>query len=91
MPSKLVKNQFLPRFDGIVDVARNDKSHFYWLVKREPNLNESAFFDANPLYRARCIATAGYCYGKSFKPMCDFFRVSPTALAIQLIDLGLVR
>ena len=91
MPAKLVQTQFMARFAGVVDGTRKDKALYYWMSRQEPNLSEDAFFDADPLHRARHIAKMRYCYGNPVVSLCDFFRVTPTALAIQLIDLGLVR
>lgn len=91
MPAKLMQRQFMARFAGIIDGTRKDESLFYWMSRQEPNLNKDAFFDSDPLHRARHIARTRYCYGRPVVSLCDFFRVSPTALAIQLIDLGLVR
>jgi Zn-dependent peptidase ImmA (M78 family) len=91
MPSKLVQEQFIARFAGIVDGTRCDESLFYWMSRHEPTLNKKMFFDTNPRHRARHIAKSRYCYGQPVVSLCDFFRVSPSALAIQLLDLGLVK
>lgn len=91
MPAKAVKNHFMARFAGIIDGTRRDESFFYWMSRQEPNLNRDAFYAVNPLDRARHVARTRYCYGRPVISLCDFFRVSPTAMGIQLIDLGLVR
>jgi hypothetical protein len=91
MPAKLVREHFLARFDGIVDGRRRDHALFYWLSCQNPMLNEEKLFAEDPLFRAIQVANTRYCFGKRIISMCEFFHVSATAMAIQLIDLGLVK
>jgi hypothetical protein len=91
MPGRSVQEQFLNRFAGIVDGREKNESVFYWMSQQEPNLNKDEFFAPDPKYRAKHIAKTRYCYGRPVISLCDFYRVSVSAMAIQLLDLGLVR
>jgi hypothetical protein len=91
MPGRCVREQFMARFAGIVDGRRRDESLFYWMSQQAPKLDKNQFFAVDAMYRARYVAKAQYVYGRSIISLCDFFRVSATAMAIQLINLGLVK
>jgi Zn-dependent peptidase ImmA (M78 family) len=49
-----------------------------------------ALASADLLDRAIAVTKAGFFKGTHFMPLADHFQVSPTAIAIQLLDVGLV-
>jgi Zn-dependent peptidase ImmA (M78 family) len=90
MPSKLLREQFLARFRGIVDGTRSDCATYYWLSRNGVKISKGGFL-ADRTYRAEQIARSCSCFGRDMISLCEFFGVSQKAIAIQLIDLGLVK
>ncbi len=91
MPSRLVQDAFLDRFNEVIEPSANPDAVYYWLSRDGAEINTAALYDEDPMYRAIQFATTRYYHGRWIVSMCEFFRVSPSAMAIQLIDLGLVK
>lgn len=91
MPSKLVREHFLARFEGMVDGRLKDGAQYYWLSQDNPQLNDVDFYAGDSTFRAIQFAKCRLSYGRRIISLCEFFRVSPRAMAIQLVDLGLVK
>jgi len=92
MPRKLLQKMFIERFGGPFDGRQPDDSQASWLSIGTGESIRSTELAANgPLYRGLLIARTNLFEGKSFLPLAQVFGVSPTAMAIQLKELWLVR
>lgn len=90
MPSKLVRKEFLLRFKGIVQGRRNTDQMCYWFSEGGLEVNENLLVN-NREYRAIQFAKASVYFGAERSPLHRKFHVSPKVMAIQLMDLGLVK
>ncbi len=95
MPTKALKRRFIDAFGGPFDGRKIDSEVAFWLsagVARRGIARRVTEVDlsSNLRYRAMIIAETASFAGHHFSPLTDAFGVSPTALAIQLEDLGLV-
>lgn len=85
MPEKLVFKAFENRFGSRKPFEFGDNAA-YWLRPHDPE----SVFNSNIDEQAAILATAPRYGGVLFPKLCDEFRVSISAMAIRLIELGLV-
>lgn len=86
MPLKLLLREFSNRFG--VDVFRLDQDAVFGL--RLGTMDRARQIIRSPRDLALCVAGASSFMGNHFEPLSRFFRVSPTAMAIRLEEVGLV-
>ena len=92
MPTKLVIKIFHKSFGGPVDGRTpNDDLAFWFSTASTTKIEPSKLATHGPRYRALLLAQAQTWQGSPLVSLADRFGVSPTAMAIQLVDLGLVR
>lgn len=92
MPTKLLNKVFRESFGHPIDGRRPNQDLAFWLSVASPTkIEPSVLAERGPRYRAMLIAQAKTWQGSFFIPLADRFGVSPTAMAIQLVELGLVR
>jgi hypothetical protein len=87
-PEKLVRQAFEARFR--TDVLHLDDTVAFYLVGG-PMMQDLLRSKTGSLEFARAVASAkGFGPGNPFKPLNEVFGMSPVAMAIRLIELGLV-
>jgi hypothetical protein len=92
MPSKLLRKMFNSSFGGPLDGSKPDEDLAFRLsASSGRSISACELAGREPMYRALLVAKAGTFITRSFVPMHQLFKVSPTAMAIQLLDLGLVK
>jgi hypothetical protein len=92
MPTKLVRNAFQECFGRPLDGSRPDDAlAFHFSAASGMRIDARKLAAMEPTNRALLVARAGTFAANSFVPLHKRFKVSPTAMAIQLVDLGLVR
>ncbi len=92
MPTKLLKKVFRESFGPPIDGRIPDDDLAFWFSAASPTKIEPSELTARgPRYRAFLLAQAEIWQSTSVVPLADRFGVSPTAMAIQLEELGLVR
>lgn len=90
MPRRILEREFVCRFRHPVDHAQVGEELGFHLVNRD-NETSHGGTDREKLFSlAKSIARAT-CFDGHFVSLSDRFAVSPTAMAIQLIDLQLVH
>lgn len=86
MPAKLLLRRFRDKFG--MDVFRLNEDTVYGLRLGTIDQAQRRIRDRRAV--ALAVATANSFMGISFEPLSKFFRVSPTAMAIRLEEVGLV-
>jgi Zn-dependent peptidase ImmA (M78 family) len=89
IPTRLLRELFARRFPPTIYRDSIDDDTAYYCSNGE--LRASDFRAMNLLELAQFIAKAGSFTTADSRPLTEVFGVSATAMAIQLIDLGLVR
>src|SRR5262249_39563966 len=92
MPGPVVKSIFLQYFGGEIEGARLNEHFVHWVslaIGRQ--VDPVPFVQKGALYRALLIAEMKSFAGTPFVSLADRFGVSRIAMAIQLVDLRLVR
>ena len=92
MPTKLLKKVFHESFGPPIDGRMPDDDLAFWFSNASSTkIKPSELAAYEPRRRALLIAQAKTWQSTSIPPLADRFAVSPTAMAIQLEELGLVR
>ncbi len=92
MPTKLLNKVFHKSFGPPIDGRMPNDDLAFWFSAASPTKIEPSELAARgPRYRALLLARAEIWQSTSVIPLADLFGVSPTAMAIQLEGLGLVR
>ncbi|WP_175810628.1 ImmA/IrrE family metallo-endopeptidase [Burkholderia cepacia] len=87
-PEKMVRQAFEARFHTTL-LHLDDTVAFYLVGSRQ--MQDLLRSETGSLEFARAVATAkGFGLGNYFKPLNELFGMSPTAMAIRLVELGLV-
>lgn len=90
MPTRLVRKLFLSRFGSVLyRDAFDEATAFYW--SGGGNFRAFEFQNMSLLDMAKAVAEADSFWTTDSRPLTQIFGVSGTAMAIQLMDLGLVR
>jgi Zn-dependent peptidase ImmA (M78 family) len=89
MPERLLRESFARRFQPVLYKDSIDDNTAYYCSNGE--LSSSDFRKMNLLEAARVLAAADSFTTADSRPLTEVFGVSATAMAIQFIDLGLVR
>src|SRR5579863_1485959 len=90
MPEKALRRKFTAAFGSPFDGREPDSTAAFWLSAGSNRHVNEIQLSADLRYRAMIIAQTASFAGRHFTPLSTVFGVSPTALAIQLEDLGLV-
>lgn len=92
MPRRFLKAKFIENFGGPLDTGILERKMLDLIAKGFKNgLSQAEFLRVPQLDRARIVATTGEFCGVIFTPLYREFQVSKTAMAIQLLDCGLVN
>jgi len=92
MPSKYLTRVFQDTFGGRVDGRTPSDALAYSLsVGTNQTISPRDLISRGIRYRSLLIAETNFYDQRQFCPLAEHFRVSPTAMAIQLEDLGLVK
>ena len=92
MPTKLLNKVFYKSFGAPIDgKVPNDDLAFWFSATSPTTIEPSELAARGSRYRALLLAQAEIWQSTSVIPLADRFGVSPTAMAIQLEGLGLVR
>lgn len=91
MPRRLLTDHFRSAFGKQIDGTNPDHELAFWLSDERRAVNEIDLCQNGVRYRALLVATVSHFGPSSYVvPLAKRFGVSPTAMAIQLEDLGLV-
>jgi Zn-dependent peptidase ImmA (M78 family) len=85
MPRNLVKATFESTFSIQAPFVMSDDAA-YWLCPHDPD----SVWECNTLERAAFVSSAKSYGGKLIDPLTKQFRVSVSAMAIRLVELGLI-
>lgn len=92
MPTKLVNKIFFRDFHSPIDGRKPDDDLAFWFSEASPTkIAPSDLAGRGVQFRALGIAQADTWRGTAILPLTDQFGVSPTAMSIRLMELGLVR
>lgn len=91
MPKKILSAYVRDCFGGPIDGRRPNEALAFWLsVAAKRDLDPVELANCRPFYRAKLVSQIWTCRTNRFLPLVRKFGLSPTALAIQLCELGLV-
>lgn len=91
MPSEVLAGYFTAAFGGPIDGRVLTPALTSWLLSASKQAVSEAHFFKNLRCRSLLVATISpFRPGRYFEPLAKRFLVSPTAMAIQLEDVGLV-
>ena len=91
MPKDVLTAEVIKRFGGPIERHHQRESLSQWLCARGHKLTPFAVTHSIKLTElAFHVADANWFDGNHFVPLNQRFGVSPTAMAIQLVQLGLV-
>lgn len=92
MPGNYVRRFYVERFLNAIHASALDENVVFWLADSRPSGGHSPnFASLGRRYWALRAATCSAFNGHNFEPLTRRFGVSPTAVAIRLEELGLVR
>lgn len=92
MPRKILRQYFNRYFGEIIDGREPNEDLAFWLsAGTKQNIDFIELAKRPARYRALLISQLSSYKGRHFISLADRFGVSPTAMAIQLEDLGLVK
>jgi Zn-dependent peptidase ImmA (M78 family) len=92
MPTKLLNKVFRENFGDPLDGRTpNEDLAFWFTTASATKVDPSELASRGPKYRALLLAQAKSWRGSFLVSLSDRFGVSPSAMAIQLLELGLVR
>jgi hypothetical protein len=92
MPPKYLRRVFTQIFGAFMEGQLSSEEVIESIsIGRHRPRNAQEFAALPRIERARAIATLTTIGGRHFKPLAELFRVSSSAMAIQLLDTGLVN
>jgi hypothetical protein len=92
MPSRTLREYFKRQFGASIDGREPNEELAFWLsTSAGQTIDAIELAKRGAEYRGLLISQASSYQGRRFIPLADRFGVSPTAMAIQLKDLLLVR
>jgi len=92
MPSKFLRTTFLRCFGRPIDgTVPNQDLAFDLSAATGQRIDSLVLASRDPMYRALLVANTSTFKGRLFVSLAEQFGVSPTAMAIQLLDLDLVK